>query len=268
MARSEWRGAGETDVQRAHGLTSCSEWTGVRLATLLKECGAQPGGTWMLAEGADACKLARSVPIAKAMDDALVAYAQNGEPLRPEQGYPLRLLLPGLGRQHQREVAAPAQGDRPAGDDALGDVEVHRPDARRHGAAVHVRDGREVGDHAAVRRRRRSHGAGVYEITGLAWSGRGPIARVDVTTDGGATWTRADLQKPVLPRAHTRFRWTWKWDGTPALLASRAVDDTGYEQPPLADARRGAAASTPTTTTTRFRCGRSRADGKIANGNS
>ena len=85
----------ETDVQRAHGLTSCSEWTGVRLATLLKECGAQPTGTWVLGEGADACKLARSVPIAKAMDDALVVYGQNGEALRPEQGYPLRLLLPG-----------------------------------------------------------------------------------------------------------------------------------------------------------------------------
>src|SRR5947208_11049700 len=92
---SEWRGAGESDVQRAHGLTSCSEWTGVWLSTLLRECGVQPKGTWILAEGADACKLARSIPIAKAMHDVLVAYGQNGEALRPEQGYPLRLIVPG-----------------------------------------------------------------------------------------------------------------------------------------------------------------------------
>src|SRR5262249_35106738 len=92
---SEWRGSGESDIQRAHGLTSCSEWTGVSVALLLKECGVQPAGKWILAEGADACRMARSVPMSKAMDDALVVYAQNGEPLRPEQGYPLRLLLPG-----------------------------------------------------------------------------------------------------------------------------------------------------------------------------
>ena len=92
----EWRGGStETDVQRIHGLTSCSEWTGVPVSTLLRECGVDAGATWVLAEGADACKLDRSIPIEKMMDDAMVAYGQNGEPLRPEQGYPLRLLLPG-----------------------------------------------------------------------------------------------------------------------------------------------------------------------------
>ena len=126
----EWRGGStESDVQRIHGLTSCSEWTGVPVAALLRECGVHPDAAWVLAEGADASKHDRSIPMQKIMDDALVAYGQNGEPLRPEQGYPLRLLLPGLGRKRQREVAAPAEGDERTGDEPRGDVEVHGPHA-------------------------------------------------------------------------------------------------------------------------------------------
>ncbi|HEY2908100.1 MAG TPA: sulfite dehydrogenase, partial [Vicinamibacterales bacterium] len=229
---SEWHGAGESDVQRAHGLTSCSEWTGVRLATLLKECGAQASGTWILAEGADACKLARSVPMAKAMDDALVVYAQNGEPLRPEQGYPLRLLLPGfegntnvkwLRRLKVMNQPAMTRWETSKYTDLMPDGTARQFTLDMDAKSVITRPSGGMS----------LDGAGVYELTGLAWSGRGAIARVDVTTDGGFTWVKTDLQQPVLPRAHTRFRWTWKWDGTEALLASRATDDTGYEQPAL-----------------------------------
>ena len=154
----------------------------------------------MLAEGADAAGMTRSIPIDKALDDALLVYAQNGERLRPEQGYPLRLLLPGCeGNTNVKWLRRLKLGDR-AVPDAGGDVEIHRSHARRHGAPVHLRDGSQVGHHLAVRRpalRER----GFYEISGLAWSGRGRITRVDVSTDGGATWRDAALQEPVCASA-------------------------------------------------------------------
>jgi sulfane dehydrogenase subunit SoxC len=230
---SEWRGPGESDVQRAHGLTSCSEWTGVRLSTLLKECGAQPSGTWVLAEGADACKLARSVPIAKALKDALIVYGQNGEALRPEQGYPLRLLLPGWeGNTNVKWLRRLKVMDQPA----MTRWETSKyTDLMADGTARQFTfdmDAKSLITQPSAGQK--LAGAGVYEVTGLAWSGRGAIARVEITTDGGATWTKADLQEPVLPQAHTRFRWTWRWDGKETRIASRCVDDTGYEQPALA----------------------------------
>jgi sulfane dehydrogenase subunit SoxC len=230
---SEWRRPGESDVQRAHGLTSCSEWTGVRVATLLTECGARSSGTWVLAEGADACKLARSVPIAKALDDALVVYAQNGEALRPEQGYPLRLLLPGwegnanvkwLRRLKVMDQPAMTRWETSKYTDLMPDGTARQFTFELEAKSVITRP--SGGQTLAA--------PGVYEVTGLAWSGRGAITRVEITTDGGATWTQAELQEPVLPRAHTRFRWSWRWDGTEARVASRCVDDTGYEQPALA----------------------------------
>jgi sulfane dehydrogenase subunit SoxC len=229
---SEWRGSGEADVQRAHGLTSCSEWTGVSLALLLTECGVQPAGTWILAEGADPCRLARSIPIKKAMGDVLVAYAQNGEPLRPEQGYPLRLLVPGWeGNVNVKWLRRVKVLDQPA----MTREETSKytdlmPDgtARQFTFDMEAKSliTRPSGGHAVP-------GAGLYEITGLAWSGRGAITRVEITTDGGATWSPAELQMPVLPRAHTRFRWGWQWDGSECLIASRCVDETGYVQPTL-----------------------------------
>jgi sulfane dehydrogenase subunit SoxC len=230
---SEWRGPGESDVQRAHGLTSCSEWTGVRLSMLLNECGVQPAGTWVLGEGADACKLARSVPIAKAMDDALVVYGQNGEALRPEQGYPLRLLLPGwegntnvkwLHRLRVMDQPAMTRWETSKYTDLMADGSARQFTFDMDAKSLITRPS---GGQTLP-------GPGVYEMTGLAWSGRGAIARVEVTTDGGTTWTKAELQEPVLPRAHTRFRSTWRWDGKETRFASRCVDDTGYEQPALA----------------------------------
>jgi sulfane dehydrogenase subunit SoxC len=231
----EWRGgSGETDVQRIHGLTSCSEWTGVPVSTLLRECGAHPAATWVLAEGADACKLDRSIPMQKMLDDAMVVYAQNGEPLRPEQGYPLRLLLPGfegnanvkwLRRLKVMNQPAMSREETSKYTDLMPDGTARQFTFDLEAKSIITRP--SGGDTLA--------GAGLYQVTGIAWSGRGTVARVEITTDGGETWTEAELQTPVLRRAHTRFRWAWQWDGREAMLASRCTDDTGYTQPPLID---------------------------------
>jgi sulfane dehydrogenase subunit SoxC len=229
----EWRGgSAESDVQRIHGLTSCSEWTGVPVAMLLRECGAHPGAAWVLAEGADAGKHDRSIPMAKMMDDALVVYAQNGEALRPEQGYPIRLLLPGWeGNANVKWLRRLKVIDQPA----MTREETSKytdlmPDgtARQFTFDMEAKSliTRPSGGDALS-------GPGPYEVTGIAWTGRGTIERVDVTTDGGATWQRAGLQTPVLPRAHTRFHLSWRWDGRETLIASRCTDDTGYTQPAL-----------------------------------
>ncbi len=262
---SEWRGAGEPDVQRAHGLTSCSEWTGVPLVTLLRECGVRPGGTWVLAEGADACRLARSVPMAKAAADALIAYAQNGEAIRPEQGYPLRLMLPGFeGNMNVKWLRRLKILDQPAMTrwetskytDLLADGTARQFTFAMDAKSLITRpSGGDV-----------LRGAGVYEVTGLAWSGRGAIARVQISIDGGGTWTDAVLQQPVLPRAHTRFRWSWHWDGREAALQSRCTDDTGYVQPTRAElvAARGLNSNYHNNAIQTWKVA---ADGSITNGN-
>lgn len=232
---SEWRGgSGDSDVQRIHGLTSCSEWTGVPVSTLLRECGAHADATWVLAEGADASKHDRSIPMKKMMDDAMVAYGQNGEPLRPEQGYPIRLFLPGwegntnvkwLRRLKVMNGPIMSREETSKYTDLLADGTARQFTFDMEPKSLITRP--SGGDHLA--------GSGPYEITGIAWSGRGAIVSVEVTTDGGATWTRAELQSPVLRIAHTRFRQMWKWDGREALIASRCTDDTGYTQPAIAE---------------------------------
>jgi len=233
--RSEWGGGStESSAQRIHGLTSCSEWTGVPLSLLLRECAVQPGGTWILAEGADACKLTRSIPMKKAIDDAMVVFAQNGEPLRPEQGYPLRLLVPGwegnanvkwLRRLKVLSQPAMSREETSKYTDLLPDGTARQFTFDMEPKSLITRPS---GGHTLA-------GPGVHELTGIAWSGRGTIARVEITVDGGTTWTPAELQLPVLPLAHTRFRWSWKWDGREARIASRCTDDTGYTQPSLAE---------------------------------
>jgi sulfane dehydrogenase subunit SoxC len=230
----EYRSSGQANVQQAHGLTSCSEWTGVAVSALLRECGVRPAGTWVLAEGADACRLARSIPLAKAMDDALVVYAQNGEPLRPEQGFPLRLLLPGwegnanvkwLRRLKVLPGPAMTRWETSTYTDLMPDGTARQFTFRMEAKSLVTRP--SAGD--------RLPGPGAYELTGLAWSGQGTIAGVEITTDGGKTWTPAELQQPVLRRAHTRFRWMWSWDGRESRIASRCTDETGYTQPTISD---------------------------------
>ncbi len=218
------------DVQRSHGLLSCSEWTGVSLRLLLQEAGLAPEATWMIAEGADSARMARSIPIAKALDDALLVYGQNGEALRPEQGYPLRLLLPGWEGnanvkwlQRLELTTEPAQSVKETAyyTELLADGK-----ARQFSFVMDARSviTRPSGGH-------RLRGPGFQEITGLAWSGHGKIARVEVSVDGGKTWTDAELQTPVLSRATVRFRYPWHWEGQAAVLQSRCTDETGYVQP-------------------------------------
>lgn len=218
-------------VQPLHGLMSCAEWTGVRLATLLEEAGVEPAAQWILAEGADAAGMSRSVPLAKAMDDALIAIYQNGEPVRPSNGYPMRLLLPGYeGNMNVKWLRRIKLTEGPT---------MTKDETSKY--TILLADGKSLqfcfAQEAKSVITRPSPGLtmnapGLYEITGLAWSGYGRIAKVEVSADGGASWAQAALQEPVLPMAVTRFRSPWHWDGGPAILQSRATDDSGYLQPP------------------------------------
>jgi sulfane dehydrogenase subunit SoxC len=217
-------------VQFSHGLLSCCEWTGVPLSTVLAEAGVKPEAKWVLAEGADAAAMARSIPMEKALDDALVVYAQNGEMLRPEQGYPLRLLVPGFeGNLSIKWLRRLKLGTRPwhtrdetsKYTDLMPDGTVRQFTFMMEAKSVITRPS---GGHVL-----KAHG--FHEISGLAWSGRGRITRVDVSTDGGRNWQRARLDEPILPKALTRFRLPWKWQGAPASLQSRTIDETGYVQP-------------------------------------
>lgn len=226
--------APQTTPQQLDGLTSCSEWTGVPLATLLREVGASPKASWFLAESMDAAVLARSIPMEKAVDDALIAYAQNGEALRPEQGYPVRLFLPGyegsasvkwLRRLELATAPFMMREETSKYTDPL-------PDGTARQFSL-VMDCKSIITEPAYPQK--LTGPGWREIRGLAWSGRGKVAHVDVSVDNGRTWQRATLDEPVLPKCHTRFRFAWEWRGAETVVMSRATDDTGYTQPTRAE---------------------------------
>ena len=226
----------ELSPQLVDGLTSTSEWTGVPLATLFREAGVKPGATWFLAEGEDAAVMTRSIPLEKAWDDALIAYGQNGEALRPEQGYPARLLLPGWeGNTNVKWIRRIELADQPfmtreetsKYTDPLGDGTARQ--------FSFVMDAKSIITFPAYPVTLPD--TGWWEISGIAWSGRGRITRVDVSLDGGRQWAPAELQPPVLPKCHTRFRYLWNWDGAEVILMSRAVDETGYAQPTLDELR-------------------------------
>jgi len=229
---TEWEEPTLKTVQGTHGLTSTSEWTGVPLSTVLEMAGVQDGAAWILAEGADAAVMTRSVPIDKAMDDAILAYAQNGEALRPEQGHPLRLLLPGFeGNMNIKWLRRLEISDRPfMTREETSKYTDLMPDgtARQFTFEMDAKSVITFPSGAMMLPR-----PGYYEITGIAWSGRGTISRVEVSTDGGESWQEASLEEPVLPKCHTRFRLPWIWNGEEAVLQSRAVDDTGYVQPTI-----------------------------------
>ena len=220
----------ELTAQDTHGLLSCAEWTGVPLSTVLAEAGLKPEAKWLLAEGSDAAAMTRSIPIEKALDDALLVYAQNGERLRPEQGYPLRLLLPGYeGNTNIKWLRRIKVGAAPFQTrEETSKYTMVMPDhsIRQFNFVMEAKSvitapsgGQKLGP------------PGFYEISGVAWSGAGKIARVEVSLDGGASWRDAALQEPVLSKCLTRFRFPWRWDGAPAALASRATDETGVTQP-------------------------------------
>jgi sulfane dehydrogenase subunit SoxC len=232
--RSEWRAPTADKARFTHGLTSCSEWTGVALSLLLREAGAHKGASWIVAEGADATGNERSIPMAKAMDDVLIAYGQNGEAPRPGNGYPLRLIVPGWeGNVNVKWLQRIKVVDRPY---------MTRMEAPDHtsllpdGKArqfVFVMEAKSVITFPSGGQR--LPGPGLFEIRGLAWSGRGFVRRVEISTNGGKTWREARLQAPILRFAHTRFALDWRWDGRETILQSRCTDETGYVQPKLAE---------------------------------
>ncbi len=213
-----------------HGLVSCSEWTGVPLRVLLAECEPQPTARWLIAEGADAFNMTISIPLEKAKDDCLLALFQNGERIRPEQGYPVRLIVPGWeGVLHVKWLRSLFLTDQPvmARNETARYTEL-MPDGRARMftfemAAKSLITMPSAGMHLPT--------TGYYEISGLAWSGKGRIVKVEVSSDAGATWSQATLSEPVLPQCFTRFRLPWEWRGRPLVLQSRAIDDSGYVQP-------------------------------------
>ena len=231
--RTALEGKAET-VQQTHGYTSCSEWTGVPLSLLLREAGVQKDASWLVAEGAEAGKHTKSIPLTKAMDDVLVAYGQNGEPVRPEQGYPFRLVVPGWkGLNSVKWLRRIKVVDQPYM--AKSESTAYKrmmPDGKTRWTQF------EMEPKSVITRPsggQRLPGRGFHEITGLAWSGWGAISRVEVSTDGGRTWKDAELQTPVHRKAHTRFRFPWNWDGKEAVLQSRCTDELGQVQPSLAE---------------------------------
>lgn len=220
--------------QEIAGLTSQSEWTGVALSTLFREVGVKPTATWFLAEGGDSAKMTRSIPVKKGWDDAIIAYAQNGEALRPEQGYPVRLFLPGWeGNANVKWLRRIELGDAPwhtrqetsKYTDPIRDPEGGPGKIRQFSFDIDARSIITFPTYPKQVER------GYIEIRGLAWSGRGKVTKVDITTDRGKTWLPAQLQEPVLDKAHVRFRYLWRWNGQETEIASRVTDETGYVQP-------------------------------------
>jgi sulfane dehydrogenase subunit SoxC len=228
----EWGNVAVPTCQYSHGMISCSEFTGVPLRILLDLCGVDTKrGRFVLAEGADGSSMTRTIPMEMIENgEVLVAYGQNGEMLRPENGYPLRLVVPGVqGVSWVKYLRRIEVGDKPYGakDEVLHYVDL-MPDGR-HRQYTSIQECKSVvttpsGGQVLLDK-------GYYQITGLAWSGRGKVRRVDVSVDGGANWRSARLQTPVLSKCLTRFSLDWVWDGRPAIIQSRATDDTDYVQP-------------------------------------
>ncbi len=221
-----------TTVQETHGMTSCAEWTGVLLSTLLKEAGVQAGADWLVAEGVEEVKGASSLPMSKAMEDCIVCYGMNGEAVRPQQGYPLRLLVPGFegifNVKWLRRIKVVDQYYMTYND--FGHL-TQDPD----GAAL----GYQIGPKSVITHPsggQQMPGPGFYEVSGLAWSGGGAVKRVEVTTDGGHSWFDAEIRGTAHRHAHTRFTFPWTWDGTACELQSRCIDELGQIQPSRAQA--------------------------------
>jgi len=223
--------------QVVDGLTSNSEWTGVAVSTLLRAVGVKTNASWVVAEGNDAAVLSRSVPMQKMLDDALVVYAQNGEALRPGNGYPIRLLLPGYeGNMCVKWLRRLEVTDQPL---------MSREETSKYTDPIPGGKARQFSFTMDVKSLITSPSypgklteRGWHAVRGIAWTGRGRISRVDVSTDGGRTWHMASLPNGALPMAHTRFEYLWNWDGRSTRLLSRAVDETGAVQPTADEYRR------------------------------
>ncbi|MDI9333814.1 MAG: sulfite dehydrogenase [Cytophagales bacterium] len=234
----EWGNVAVPTVQYTHGMLSCSEFTGVPLRMLLEMCGADfKRGKFVLAEGADGSSMTRTIPVSLIQnDEVLVVYGQNGEMLRPENGYPLRLLVPGVqGVSSVKYLRRIELGDMPYGtkDEVIGYADLMKDGQHRQYTSIQevksVITSPSGGQKILLQ--------GQHNITGLAWSGRGKIKRVDVSIDGGRNWRQARVQTPVMSKCLTRFQLPFNWTGESALLMSRAVDETGHIQPTYAENR-------------------------------
>lgn len=227
----EWGNVAVPTVQYSHGMLSCSEFTGVPLSALLEDCGYdKKNGRYILAEGSDGSSMTRTISMERALDDVIVAWGMNGEMLRPENGYPLRLVAPGIqGVSWVKWLRRIEVGDQPY---ATKDEAVHYIDLMPDGMYrqyTSIQECKSVITTPSAGQMLLDKG--FYNITGLAWSGRGKVKRVDVSVDGGRNWRTARLEAPVLSKCLTRFNIDWVWDGSPAILQSRAIDETGYVQP-------------------------------------
>ncbi len=234
----EWRGAQLNGCQFTHGMIHCVQYTGVSLRTLLEEAGVKSSGKWLLVEGADSAAMDRSLPIEKALDDCIIAYKMNGEALYPEQGYPMRLVVPGWqGNLWVKWLRRIKVGDQPW---QTREETSKYTDLLPNGKArrfTWVMDAKSVitspSPQAPIK-----HGKGFTIVSGLAWSGNGKVKRVDVSLDGGRNWSPARIDGPVLDKALTRFYYEFDWNGEPLLLQSRVQDETGYVQPSKAELRK------------------------------
>ena len=229
-----YRGRGTNEKltpQDICGLTSQSEWTGVMLSTIFREVGLKPNATWFLAEGSDAAVMTRSIPVSKGLDDAMLVYAQNGEALRPEQGYPLRLFLPGWeGNASVKWIRRIEVSDHPfmtREETSKYTEPIKDGKIRQFSFTIDARSVITYPTYPAQVQK------GWIEIRGIAWSGRGIVKQVEVSTDNGKTWQLARLNGPVLDKAHTQFRHIWQWDGRETVIMSRVIDETNYIQPTL-----------------------------------
>ena len=231
---TDWLKPASTTVQQTHGLLSGVLWTGVPASILMEEAGLDPAAAWVLFEGADSAGHARSIPMEKVMDDAIIAYAMNGERLRPENGYPLRLVLPGWeGNTSIKWLRRAKVGDKPwhlRSETAR--YTDPMPDGKWRQFSMVMETKSVITSPSGGQQLKKP---GFYEVTGLAWSGSGKIRAVDVSFDGGKSWREAVVEGPVMDKALTRFKIGWDWDGRPAVLMSRAVDSNGYVQPSVAD---------------------------------
>lgn len=230
---TEWGNVAVPTVQYTHGMLSCCEFTGVPLSILLDDCGFdRKNGKFILAEGGDGSAMTRTIDMERALDDAIVAYGMNGEMLRPENGYPLRLVVPGVqGVSWVKWLRRIEVGDKPwaAKDEAVHYIDL-MPDGQ-HRQYSSIQECKSVITSPSGGQRLLDKG--FNNITGLAWSGRGRVKRVDVSVDGGRNWRTARLENPVMPKCLTRFNIDWNWQGGPAVLQSRAIDETGYVQPKI-----------------------------------
>jgi sulfane dehydrogenase subunit SoxC len=232
---TDWKATSKT-VQQTHGLLSCAQWTGIPVSTLLDEAGVLPEAKWALAEGADGAAHARSIPMKKLLDDAMLVYASNGEMLRSENGYPLRLFIPGWeGNMSVKWLRRLKLGDEPwhLRSETARYTEP-MPDGKWRQFSYDMEAKSVITSPSGAMKIER----GPVEILGFAWSGNGRVRAVDVSLDGGRSWREATLEEPVLDKCLTRFRMRWNWDGAPTTIASRVVDSTGYVQPTVADLRK------------------------------